>query len=139
MTTFKKSICFIKYPMPYAIYMPPNTKRPRNKPNDGCLWKPAKRNSFRTSKHLQFVAITETFNGSQALVVFCMFGWRQGPLQCWQRCRTGSPTTLATLQGFFRVAPKHFEVGLPPLMCARFDGNFGKTLKLNVIRLLVFV
>ena len=42
-------------------------KRPRNKPNDGCLWKPAKRNSVRPSKQLRFVAITETFNGNQAL------------------------------------------------------------------------
>ena len=41
-------------------------KRPRNKPNDGCLWKPAKRNSVRASKQLRFVAITETFNGNQA-------------------------------------------------------------------------
>ena len=48
---------------------------------------------------------------------------------------------LATPQEFFRVAPKHFEVGLPPLMmCARFDGDFEKMLlKLNVVRLLVFV
>ena len=44
-------------------------KRPRNKPNDGCLWKPAKRNSVRTSKQLRFVAITETYNGNQALMV----------------------------------------------------------------------
>ena len=42
-------------------------QRPRNKPNDGCLWKPAKRNSVRASKQLRFVAITETFNGNQAL------------------------------------------------------------------------
>ena len=42
-------------------------KRPRNVPTDRCLWKPAKRNSVRASKQLRFVAITETFNGNQAL------------------------------------------------------------------------
>ena len=42
-------------------------KRPLNKPSDGCLCKPAKRNSVRTSKQLRFVASTETFNGNQAL------------------------------------------------------------------------
>ena len=42
-------------------------KRPRNKPNDGCLWKPANRNSVCVSKQPRFVAITETFNGNQAL------------------------------------------------------------------------
>ena len=42
-------------------------KRPRNKPNYGCLWKPAKPNSVRASKQLRFVAITETFNENQAL------------------------------------------------------------------------
>ena len=31
-------------------------KRPRSKPNDGCLWKPAKRNNNCTSKQLWFVA-----------------------------------------------------------------------------------
>ena len=41
--------------------------RPRNKPNDGCLWKPVKCRSVRASKQLQFVAITETFNENQAL------------------------------------------------------------------------
>ena len=41
-------------------------KRPRNKPNAGCLWKPTKRNGVRASKQLRFVAITETFNGNQA-------------------------------------------------------------------------
>ena len=44
-------------------------KRPRNKPSDGCLWKPAKRNNVCTSKKLRFVASTETFNGNQALVI----------------------------------------------------------------------
>ena len=43
--------------------------RPCNKPNDGCLWKPAKRNSVHASKQLRFVAITKTFNGNQALKV----------------------------------------------------------------------
>ena len=42
-------------------------KRRRNKPNDGCLWKPAKRNSVCASKQLRYVAITEIFNGNQAL------------------------------------------------------------------------
>ena len=42
-------------------------KRPRNKPNDGCLRKPAKRNGVRTSKQLRLVATTEAFNGNQAL------------------------------------------------------------------------
>ena len=37
-------------------------KRPHNEPNDGCLWKRAKRNSVRASKQLRIVAITETFN-----------------------------------------------------------------------------
>ena len=52
--------------MRYAIYIPPNTKDLAIKPNDGCLWKPVKRNSARASKQLRFVAITETFNGNQA-------------------------------------------------------------------------
>ena len=42
-------------------------KKPRNKPNDGCLWKSAKRNNFRTSKQLRFVASTEAFNENQPL------------------------------------------------------------------------
>ena len=42
-------------------------KRPCNKPNDGCLRKPAKRNSVRASKQLRFFAFTEIFNGNQAL------------------------------------------------------------------------
>ena len=42
-------------------------KRPRNKTNDGCLWKPAKRNNVRTSKQLRFVANTEILNENQAL------------------------------------------------------------------------
>ena len=42
-------------------------KRPRNKPDDGCLWKRAKRDNVRTSKQLRFVACTETFKGNQAL------------------------------------------------------------------------
>ena len=67
-TSFGKSLFLIKYRMRYAIYMPPKDKRPRNKPNDGCLWKPTKRNSVRASKQLRFVAITETFNGNQAIV-----------------------------------------------------------------------
>ena len=53
--------------MRYAIYIPPNAKR-ANKPNNGCLWKPAKHNSVWASKQLRFVAITETFNGNQALI-----------------------------------------------------------------------
>ena len=40
-------------------------KRPRYKPDNGCLWKPAKRNSVCTSKQLGFVASTETFNGNR--------------------------------------------------------------------------
>ena len=47
-------------------------KRPRNKPNDGGLWKLAKRNSVRASKLLRFVAITETFIGNQALPTFLL-------------------------------------------------------------------
>ena len=47
--------------MRYAIYMPPNTKKLRNKP--------AKRNKVRASKQLRFVAITKTFNGNQALAI----------------------------------------------------------------------
>ena len=43
-------------------------QRPRNKPSDGCLWKPSNRNSVCASKQLRFVAITETFNGNQALI-----------------------------------------------------------------------
>ena len=43
-------------------------KWPRNKPDDGCLWKAAKRNAVCTSKQLQFVASTKTFNGNQALL-----------------------------------------------------------------------
>ena len=65
-TTFGKSLFLTKHRMRYAIYIPPKNKRPRNKFNDGCLWKPAKCNSVRASKQLQFVAITETFNGNQA-------------------------------------------------------------------------
>ena len=42
-------------------------KRPRNKPDDGCLWKPARRSNVRTRKQLWIVASTETFNGNQAL------------------------------------------------------------------------
>ena len=53
--------------MRYAIYIPPNTKDLAIKPNDGCLWKPVKRNSARASKQLRFVAITEAFNGNQAI------------------------------------------------------------------------
>ena len=40
-------------------------KRPHKKLNDGCLWKPPKRNNVGASKQLRFVAITETFNGNQ--------------------------------------------------------------------------
>ena len=35
-------------------------KRPRNKPHDGCLWKPAKRNNVRMNKQFRVVASTET-------------------------------------------------------------------------------
>ena len=42
-------------------------KRPRNKPNDGCLWKPAKCNSVHARKLLRFVASSKTFNGNQVL------------------------------------------------------------------------
>ena len=42
-------------------------KRPRNKPCDACLWKPAQRNEVRASKQLRSVASTETLNGNQAL------------------------------------------------------------------------
>ena len=59
-STFGKTLFLTKYWMRYAIYMPPN------KQNDGCLWKPAKRNSVRASKQLRFVAITETLNGNKA-------------------------------------------------------------------------
>ena len=54
--------------MRYTIYIPPNTKRPNNKPNDVCPWEPAKRTGVCASKQLRFVAITETFNGNQALL-----------------------------------------------------------------------
>ena len=42
-------------------------KRPHNKPDKGCIWKPAKRNNVRMSKQLRFVASTKTFHGNQAL------------------------------------------------------------------------
>ena len=48
-----------------------NYKRPRNKPNDGYLWKPTERNSVCASKQLRFVAITETINGNRALGIRC--------------------------------------------------------------------
>ena len=37
-----------------------------NKPDDGCLWKPTKRNNVCTSQQLRFVASTEKFNGNRA-------------------------------------------------------------------------
>ena len=51
-TTFGKSLVLTQYRIRYTIYMPPNAKRPHNKPDDGCLWKPGKRNNTRTSKQL---------------------------------------------------------------------------------------
>ena len=42
-------------------------KRPRNKLDNGCLWKSAKGNSVCTSKQLRFVASTELFNENQAI------------------------------------------------------------------------
>ena len=65
MMTFGKSLFLIKYRM---RYMPSNTKDLAINQTMGCLWKPAKRNSVRVSKQLQFVSITETFNGNQALL-----------------------------------------------------------------------
>ena len=66
-TTFGKSLFLIEYRTRYAIYMAPNTKDLAiNQTRDGCLWKPAKRNSVCVSKQLRFVAITETFIGNQA-------------------------------------------------------------------------
>ena len=44
-TTFRKSLFLIKYRMRYAIHLPSNTKTTCNKPKNGCLWKPANRNS----------------------------------------------------------------------------------------------
>ena len=46
MTAFGKSLFLIKYRMRSKY------KRPRNKPNDGCLCKPVKRNSVRASEQL---------------------------------------------------------------------------------------
>ena len=66
-TTFGKSLFLTKHRIRYAIYMPPNTKVLLNKPNNGCRRKTAKRNDVRTSKQLRFVAITERFNGNQAI------------------------------------------------------------------------
>ena len=54
-------------PLPQLLSLVSKYKRPRNKPNGSWLWKLAKRNSVRASKQLRFVAITETFNGNQAL------------------------------------------------------------------------
>ena len=42
-------------------------RRPRNRPYDACLWKPAECYIDRTSKQLRIVASAETFNGNQAL------------------------------------------------------------------------
>ena len=41
-------------------------KRPHYKPNNDCLWKPAKCNNVRSSKQLRFDVSTEKFNGNQA-------------------------------------------------------------------------
>ena len=49
--------------------------RPHNKPNDGCLWKPAKHNSVRASKQPRFAVITETLDGNQALGTKCLMGF----------------------------------------------------------------
>ena len=56
--TFGKSLFKTKYRMRYAIHMPPNTK-------DQTMV--AYGNRQNASKQLRFVAITETFNGNQAL------------------------------------------------------------------------
>ena len=37
-------------------------KRPHNKPDDGCLWKPAKHKNVRTSKQLRFFGKTQHTN-----------------------------------------------------------------------------
>ena len=67
-TTFGKALFVNQYWMRYVIHILPNTKDLAiNLATDGCLWKPAKRNSVCMSKQLWFVASTETFNGNQAL------------------------------------------------------------------------
>ena len=65
--TFGKSLFLTKYRMRYAIYMPPNTKDLAINQTMVAYGNRQKRNSDRASKQL-FVAITETFNGNQALV-----------------------------------------------------------------------
>ena len=52
--------------MCYAIYAPPNTKDLTINQTTVAYENRQKRNSVRVRKQLQFVAITETFNGNQA-------------------------------------------------------------------------
>ena len=56
----RKVVIFISIPDALSDLHTFKYKRPRTKSNDGCLWKPTKRNNFRTSKQLRFVASTET-------------------------------------------------------------------------------
>ena len=65
---FRKVVIFNSIPDALRNLHTSKYKRPRNKPNDGCLWKLVKYNSVRTSKQLRFVASTETFTGNQASV-----------------------------------------------------------------------
>ena len=67
MTIFRKVVISGLIPDALRDLHASKYKRLRNKPNDGCLWKLAKRNSVCMSEQLQFLAITETFNGNQAL------------------------------------------------------------------------
>ena len=65
-TAFGKSLFLIKYRVRWTIYMPPNTKDLAI--NRTMVAYGNRQNaSVHVSKQLRFVAITETFNGNQAL------------------------------------------------------------------------
>ena len=49
---FQKVVTFNSIPDALRDLHASKYKRPRNKPGDGWLWKPAKRNNVRTSKQL---------------------------------------------------------------------------------------
>ena len=52
---FQKVVIFNSIPDALRDLHTSKYKRPRNKPDDGCLWKSAQRNNVRTSKQLRFV------------------------------------------------------------------------------------
>ena len=58
---FRKVVIFNQIPDALHDLHASKYKKPCKKPNDGCLRKPAKRNSVRASKQLWLVVIGETF------------------------------------------------------------------------------